>query len=62
MKRYLEVPIFRDLQEKMVFVGGPRQTGKTTLAFHLLGDGNESHPAYLNWDSPLVKRSILNGG
>ncbi|MBI1884507.1 MAG: ATP-binding protein [Chlamydiae bacterium] len=45
----------------MVFIGGPRQTGKTTVAFHLLGNANESHPAYLNWDVPTVKRSLLKG-
>ncbi|MBI2083337.1 MAG: ATP-binding protein [Deltaproteobacteria bacterium] len=45
----------------MVFVGGPRQVGKTTVAFHLLGDVDESHPAYLNWDSPPVKQVLLKG-
>ncbi|OFW17699.1 MAG: AAA family ATPase [Acidobacteria bacterium RIFCSPLOWO2_02_FULL_65_29] len=39
----------------MVFVGGPRQVGKTTLALGLLGkDADETHPAYLNWDHPSV--------
>ncbi len=61
MKRYLEDRIREDLKEKMVFVGGARQTGKTTLALHLLGDIDESHPAYLNWDSPAVKRTVLKG-
>jgi predicted AAA+ superfamily ATPase len=61
MKRYLETLIDKDLAEKMVFVGGPRQAGKTTLAFHLLGAANESHPAYLNWDLDLVKRQLLRG-
>jgi hypothetical protein len=32
MKRYLVVPIHQDLKEKMVFLGDPRQVGKTTLA------------------------------
>jgi predicted AAA+ superfamily ATPase len=37
----------------MVFLGGPRQVGKTTLALSLLGSGaDETHPAYVNWDSP----------
>jgi hypothetical protein len=36
-----------------VFVGGPRQAGKTTLALQLLGEGaDERHPAYFNWDDP----------
>jgi predicted AAA+ superfamily ATPase len=30
--RYLTECIVEDLSEKMVFVGGPRQVGKTTLA------------------------------
>jgi predicted AAA+ superfamily ATPase len=38
---------------KMVFVGGPRQVGKTTFAWDLLGKGaDERHPAYFNWDDP----------
>lgn len=61
MRRYLEEWIRQDLKEKMVFVGGPRQVGKTTVAFHLLGDADESHPAYLNWDSPALKQTILKG-
>lgn len=61
MKRYLEERVRQDLKEKMVFVGGPRQVGKTTVAFHLLGKADESHPAYLNWDSPTTKQSILKG-
>jgi hypothetical protein len=37
----------------MVFVGGPRQVGKTTLSLSLLGSGaDETHPAYFNWDYP----------
>jgi predicted AAA+ superfamily ATPase len=39
----------------MVFVGGPRQVGKTTFALGFLGeDADEGHPAYLNWDHPSV--------
>ncbi len=37
----------------MVFIGGPRQVGKTTLALSLLAaDADETHPAYLAWDDP----------
>jgi len=32
--RYIEKAVTADLQQKMVFVGGPRQSGKTTLAKH----------------------------
>ena len=33
--RYLEPAIQEDLKQKMVFLGGPRQVGKTTLALQL---------------------------
>ncbi|MBI4125053.1 MAG: ATP-binding protein [Deltaproteobacteria bacterium] len=45
----------------MVFVGGPRQVGKTTLAFHLLKNGNERHPDYFNWDFREDRLRIRNG-
>lgn len=61
MRRYLEKVIKKDLQEKMVFVGGPRQVGKTTMSLHILGSKDESHPAYLNWDIPRVQRSLVKG-
>jgi hypothetical protein len=32
MPRYSETSILQDLEEKMVFLSGPRQVGKTTLA------------------------------
>jgi AAA+ ATPase superfamily predicted ATPase len=47
MKRYLEAQVRRDLARKMVFVGGPRQVGKTTLARAILG---RSAAGYMNWD------------
>ncbi len=51
--RYLEPAIRGVLARKMVFIGGPRQVGKTTLALSLLGEGaDETHPAYFNWDDP----------
>ena len=61
MKRYLEAAIRADLGEKMVFLGGPRQVGKTTLALRLLNDGTETHPAYLNWDVLATRRTLLRG-
>lgn len=48
MRRYLEDPMARDLKDKMVFLVGPRQVGKTTLAKHLLDSAG--HGLYLNWD------------
>ena len=41
----------------MVFLGGPRQVGKTTLAKHRVG----SLPGYLNWDVPRDRELILRG-
>lgn len=53
--RYLQEAISEVLPRKMVFLGGPRQVGKTTLALSLLGKrADESHPAYFNWDSPAA--------
>lgn len=39
----------------MVFVGGPRQVGKTTMAQRILG----RKTGYLNWDIPLDREAIL---
>jgi predicted AAA+ superfamily ATPase len=45
----------------MVFIGGPRQVGKTTFALSLLGEGtDESSPAYLNWDGLADRQRILS--
>ena len=38
--RYITAAIQQDLQKKMVFIGGPRQVGKTTLAKKLLSTTN----------------------
>lgn len=55
--RYIVAQIKRDLAKKMVFVAGPRQVGKTTLARTLpnLGSG------YLNWDVTDDRSRILAG-
>ena len=55
MKRALQAQVQADLKEKMVFLGGPRQVGKTTLA-QALGPPE----AYLNWDFPFDKKKILS--
>ena len=59
--RYLAQPIEDDLRRKMVFLGGPRQVGKTTLALALLGAKGRRHPGYLNWDDPRVRPGLLRG-
>jgi len=50
--------IKKDLEKKMVFLGGPRQVGKITLALNLIGENKENHPAYLNWDNELSRKVI----
>ena len=61
MERYLKAAVLEDLREKMVFLGGPRQVGKTTFALSLLDGGSETHPAYLSWDDLAAKRALLQG-
>lgn len=53
--RYLEKQIRDDLDKKMVFLGGARQVGKTTLARRLLN----GRPDYFNWDIPEDREKIL---
>ena len=55
-KRYLEPFVRDDLGEKMVFLAGPRQVGKTTLARRLLQ--GEPSGLYLNWDNRDDRREI----
>lgn len=57
--RYLEQYITSDLKEKMAFVGGPRQVGKTTLARHI-GETEYKQPFYLNWDNREDRKIILD--
>ncbi len=58
--RYLHKAIRLDLKEKMVFLGGPRQVGKTTLA-RFLGRKDYKSYVYLNWDNRQDRKSILGG-
>ncbi len=55
--RTLKEPIFDDLPLKMVFVGGPRQVGKTTLS-KMLGAAFRA-PAYFNWDNRMHRMDDL---
>ena len=55
--RYLAAALRADLARKMVFVAGPRQVGKTTLALGLPG----ARAAYLNWDAAPHRDRILRG-
>lgn len=55
LTRYLVPQVRRDLAKKMVFVAGPRQVGKTTLAQRLTG----AKAGYLNWDVAEHRERIL---
>ncbi len=55
IKRYLANQAEADLERKMVFVTGPRQAGKTTLALSLPG----ARTGYLNWDVAEHRSRIL---
>jgi predicted AAA+ superfamily ATPase len=54
-ERYLVPQVEADLERKMVFVAGPRQVGKTTMAKTLPG----AEDGYLNWDVPEHRERIL---
>ncbi len=54
-RRYLAEQVRRDLARKMVFLAGPRQVGKTTLAKSLPG----ATQGYLNWDIAAHRERIL---
>lgn len=55
--RYLHPYIKKDLQKKMVFIGGPRQCGKTTLGQRILEEAPSGH--YYNWDRDRDRRDLL---
>ncbi|NOX32158.1 MAG: ATP-binding protein [Deltaproteobacteria bacterium] len=56
--RYLYKNILKDLTRKMVFIGGPRQVGKTTLAKNIL---EQAYPSgkYFNWDYNEDRQDLL---
>jgi len=59
--RYIHKYAVRDLKTHMIFVGGPRQVGKTTFALSFLSDPSEKNPAYLNWDDIRVRPGLMRG-
>ena len=60
LPRYIEAVAQEDLHRKMVFIGGPRQSGKTTLAKHLCEiAGCDPKQRYLNWDASVDRENIL---
>ena len=55
--RYITKYILEDVTKKMVFLTGPRQSGKTTLVNDML----QNLPGiYLNWDDPDHRKLILS--
>lgn len=52
--RYLSKSLGQDVREKVVFLSGPRQSGKTTLAKALL----DREGVYLNWDIRKDQKTI----
>jgi predicted AAA+ superfamily ATPase len=57
LTRYLTKQVKNDLNQKMVFLGGARQVGKTTLAKSILTKDS----VYMNWDIPEHREQILRG-
>lgn len=57
-KRYLVDTVLRDLEEKMVFVGGARQVGKTSMAKYIAAKHFKSSN-YLNWDAREDRKNII---
>lgn len=55
--RYLHENIESWLKKRMVFIGGPRQVGKTYLSKQFISNSE----AYLNWDSNADREMIRKG-
>ncbi len=61
LNRYIENSVSDDLKRKMVFISGPRQAGKTTLAKYLCTDsGLEIKKRYINWDVLSDREKIVS--
>lgn len=58
-QRYLVPYILEDLREKMVFVSGPRQVGKTTLATALVAQ-HFNNTCYRLWDKRDDRKKLMN--
>lgn len=58
MLRYCHEHILADLKQKMVFIGGPRQVGKTTLSREFC-KAQYSGGEYFNWDVSEDRQAIL---
>jgi len=58
--RYLKKEVENCISKKMVFIGGPRQVGKTTLSLQFIKPASTENPQYLNWDRTSDRKTILN--
>jgi predicted AAA+ superfamily ATPase len=56
VNRYLRDAILQDLARKMVFLGGPRQVGKTSLAETVMESYEQ--PLYLNYDNLKQRKQM----
>jgi len=61
LQRYLEDAILSDLKKKMVFLGGPRQVGKTTFSQGIIPNYKDQSTAYLNWDNLDDRKKMMSG-
>lgn len=60
-QRYLRESVEEDLKSRMVFIGRPRQVGKTVFALGFLSPPDIKNPAYLNWDDVQVRSFLMKG-
>ena len=56
--RYLQAYVERDLLKKMVLIGGPKQSGKKTLAQSVMKPYDQK-ALYLDWDKPRHRQALL---
>ena len=61
INRYKELSVTADLEDRMVFIGGPRQVGKTTFALQFLSEPSPRHPGYISWDDPMDRNRLIRG-
>ncbi|MFC1496023.1 ATP-binding protein [Candidatus Margulisiibacteriota bacterium] len=59
INRYLEKYVLEDLKEKMAFISGPRQVGKTTFANQIGEKHYLNNYTCLNWDKQSDRKTIL---
>jgi hypothetical protein len=57
-ERYLTAAVGDDLRDKMIFVGGARQVGKTTFATELVAPNFRGN-AYFNWDNRQDRKRVV---